>query len=374
MSFSIRIVSSSSLYKCPINFGPFSLPYVIVIVLLLLSCCEGKVKIPDGLDVPAVFAFGDSIVDQGMNNYIKTIIKANFVPYGADLNGGNPSGRFCNGRTPADLVASELGIKELVPAYLDPQLKTQDMITGVSFASGGTGYDPQTPEIASVISLPTQVNYFKEYIGKLKGFVGEERANYILNNALYLVVAGSDDLANTYFTIGIRKLQYDIPSYADLMVSGASTFIEEIYNLGARRYVVFGAPPIGCLPSQRTLAGGLLRICKDEYNQAAQIVNSKLEPATESLTTKLSGSRVVFVDIYNPLLDLILHPQDHGFEVADKGCCGTGDIEVSVLCNKHSPTCSDHSKYIFWDSYHPTERAYTVIISELLKVYINRFL
>lgn len=44
-------------------------------------------------------------------------------------------------------TAAELGIKELVPAYLDPSLQIKDLPTGVSFASGGTGYDPQTSKL-----------------------------------------------------------------------------------------------------------------------------------------------------------------------------------------------------------------------------------
>lgn len=67
---------------------------------------------------------------------------------------------------------------------------------------------------------------FKEYVGRLKGIVGEERTNFILSNALFLVVAGSDDLANTYFTIRLRKLQYDVPAYTDLMVNSASSFVK----------------------------------------------------------------------------------------------------------------------------------------------------
>lgn len=42
----------------------------------------------------------------------------------------------------------ELGIKELLPAYLDPTLQAEDLITGVNFASGGAGYDPLTSELA----------------------------------------------------------------------------------------------------------------------------------------------------------------------------------------------------------------------------------
>jgi len=40
-----------------------------------------------------------------------------------------------------------LGIKEYLPAYLDPNLKSSDLVTGVGFASGASGYDPLTPKI-----------------------------------------------------------------------------------------------------------------------------------------------------------------------------------------------------------------------------------
>lgn len=78
----------------------------------------------------------------------------------------------------------------------------------------------------SVLSLPDQLEMFKAYISKLKALVGEERTDYIIANSIYFVVAGSDDLANTYYTVGARRLQYDVPSYADLMVNYASAFIQ----------------------------------------------------------------------------------------------------------------------------------------------------
>ncbi|KAG6419711.1 hypothetical protein SASPL_116221 [Salvia splendens] len=337
----------------------------------MMSCCEGRVNLPPNVTVPAVYAFGDSIVDQGANNHVATLVKCNFPPYGKDLNGAVPTGRFSNGKTPPDIIAEELGVKELIPAYLDPNLKPQDLPTGVSFASGGCGFDPQTAQIVSAISLSDQLKHFKEYIGKLKAAVGEEKGNFILANSLYLVVAGSDDLANTYFTIGLRRKQYDIASYTDLMVSSASNFIQELYKLGARRIAVFGTPPIGCLPAQRTLAGGIARMCSEEENQAAQMVNEKLSLELASLAKSLPQSKLVYVNIYDPLLDLIQQPQNHGFEVSDKGCCGTGNIEVVILCNKLSGTCSDDSKYVFWDSYHPTERAYRALVDLVLHKYIK---
>lgn len=69
--------------------------------------------------------------------------------------------------------------------------------------------------------MADQLNNFKGYIEKLKGIVGEERTRFILANSLFIVVASSNDLANTYFTLGVRKLHYDISSYTDLMVSSS---------------------------------------------------------------------------------------------------------------------------------------------------------
>jgi hypothetical protein len=56
--------------------------------------------------VPAILVFGDSIVDTGNNNAVLTLTKSNFRPYGKDLNGGVPTGRFSNGRIPTDFVGS----------------------------------------------------------------------------------------------------------------------------------------------------------------------------------------------------------------------------------------------------------------------------
>ncbi|XP_057974829.1 GDSL esterase/lipase EXL3-like [Malania oleifera] len=344
--------------------------------LLILSnevwTAEGVVELPNNEKIPAVIVFGDSIVDPGNNNNLITLIKCNFPPYGRDYMGGKPTGRFCNGKVPSDLIAQELGVRDIIPAYLDPNLESTDLLTGVSFASGATGFDPLTPKIPSVLSLSDQLNMFKEYTGKLKKIVGEEKTNDTLTRSLYLVVAGSDDIANTYYLI--RHLEYDIASYTDLTANLASSFLKKLYKLGARRIAVFGAPPLGCLPSRRTLSGGLLRECSEEYNQAGQLFNSKLSAKLDSLNRDLPRARMVYIDIYNPLLDLIQNPSKSGFEVVDKGCCGTGTIEVVVLCNELNPfTCSNVSRYIFWDSYHPTEKAYKILIDQLLQKYIRSF-
>ncbi|KAJ4702163.1 GDSL esterase/lipase [Melia azedarach] len=359
---------SSSSSFCPTTF------LLSVFAFSFVCNTTASINIPNNETVPAVIVFGDSIVDTGNNNNLRTIVKCDFPPYGKDFKGAIPTGRFCNGKVPADLLAEELGIKELVPAYVSETLSPSDLLTGVCFASGGAGYDPLTSKLVSVLSLSDQLEYFKEYVGKLKALVGEDRTNFILSKSIFLVVAGSDDIANTYFILRARKAQYDVPAYTDLMANSASDFLNQLHGLGARRIAVFSAPPIGCVPSQRTLAGGTERECAENYNQAALLFNKKLSAKLDSLKSSLPNSKIVYIDVYSPLLDLIQNPQKYGFEVVNEGCCGTGNIEVAVLCNQlTSSTCPNVSSYVFWDSYHPTERAYKTLVKLLLQKYVGEF-
>ncbi|KAK4481400.1 hypothetical protein RD792_012290 [Penstemon davidsonii] len=311
-------------------------------VFLSLLCCiaEAVINLPKNSTIPAVIVFGDSIVDTGNNNNMKTIFKVNYPPYGQDFMGGKPTGRFSDGKVPSDLIAEELGIKALVPAYFDPALQAQDLLTGVNFASGGAGYDPLTSDLASVLSLSDQLEMFKDYITKLKQIAGEERTSSILSKSIFLLVTGSNDIINTYFGTPLRKSNYDISSYTDLLVSYGSSFLQDLYKLGARRIAVFGLPPLGCLPSQRTLKGGAERECVEIYNQVADLFNKKLSIELNSINSQFPDARVKYIDIYNLPLDIIHNPQKYGFRISNKGCCGTGTIEVAFLCKY---TCSDAS-------------------------------
>ena len=333
------------------------------------------VSLPNNETVPAVFVFGDSIVDSGNNNYINTIIKCDFLPYGRDFGGGNqPTGRFSNGLVPSDIVAAKFGVKKFLPAYLDPRLKLEDLITGVSFASGGAGYDPLTSQLLSVISLTGQLEMLKDYMKKIEEAVGRKKREIIVSKSIYIVCIGSDDIANTYAQTPFRRLQYDIPSYTDFMASEASKFLKELYGLGGRRIGVFNIPVIGCVPSQRTIGGGKLRECSNSSNQAAELFNSKLFFKMRALQKEHPNARFVYLDSYNPFMDIIQNPTKYGFNETEKGCCGTGKIEVGILCNPFSlDTCTNPSDYVFWDSYHPTEKTYHVLSSLVLDHKINDF-
>ncbi|XP_057422693.1 GDSL esterase/lipase EXL3-like [Lotus japonicus] len=347
----------------------------LTMLLLVVSCCKtkGVIKLPPNVSIPAVLVFGDSIMDTGNNNNLVTIARCNFRPYGEDFHGGVPTGRFSNGKVPSDFAVEELGIKELLPAYLDPNLHPSELATGVNFASGGAGYDPMTAKLQPCIDLAGQLKLFKEYIGKLRRLVGKDRTKFILANSLVLVVLGSNDISNTYFLSGARQKEYDFPSYADLLVSLASNFFKELLGLGVRRIGVFSSPPVGCVPFQRTMAGGIERQCVEHYNDAVVLFNRKLQKGINSLNQHFPNGRIVYFDIYNPLLDIIVNSQKHGYEVSDRGCCGTGIIEVTYLCNHFGTTCPNVLDYVFWDSFHPTEGIYKSLVGPILQKYVYQF-
>ncbi|CAO2814218.1 unnamed protein product [Amaranthus hypochondriacus] len=120
-------------------------PFFIIIFIIGIGVVDGK--------VPAVIVFGDSTVDTGNNNWIDTSLKSNFEPYGRDFEGGRPTGRFSNGRVPVDFFSEYYGLPKYVPPYLDPSYGIQDFVTGVNFASAGTGYDNTTASVLERILI-----------------------------------------------------------------------------------------------------------------------------------------------------------------------------------------------------------------------------
>lgn len=96
-----------------------------------------------------------------------------------------------------------------------------------------------------------------------------------------------------------------------------------------------GLPPIGCVPSQRTLGGGITRECVDLRNQAAKSFNSKLAQQLKMLEANLPGSKVIYIDIYTILDNLILRPSDYGNSILHHmtSIC----YFVRMLCTSNDP-------------------------------------
>nr|CAD1820474.1 unnamed protein product [Ananas comosus var. bracteatus] len=58
---------------------------------------------------------------------------------------------------------------------------------------------------------------------------------------------------------------------------------------------------VGCVPAQRTLAGGIHRKCAHQSNELAQKYNRELREEVNRLMAKLQGTKIIYLDIYSDL-------------------------------------------------------------------------
>lgn len=107
--------------------------------------------------------------------------------------------------------------------------------------------------------------------------------------------------------------------------------MQELYGLGARRIGVVGLPVLGCVPSQRTIDGGISRACSDFENQAAVLFNNKLSSQMDALKKQFQEARLVYLDLYNPLLHLIQNPAKYGNHQSDTSITIIHHLQSSQL-------------------------------------------
>ncbi|PSR89900.1 GDSL esterase/lipase [Actinidia chinensis var. chinensis] len=317
--------------------------------------------------VPALFIFGDSVVDAGNNNNLYTIVKANFPPYGRDFIQHKSTGRFCNGKLASDFTAENIGFTSYPPAYLSKSASGKNLLIGANFASGASGYYEATAKLYHTIPLSKQLAYYKEYQTKLVGIAGKANASSIISGSVYFISAGSSDFVQNYYINPLLYKVYTPDQFSDILIQSYATFIQELYGLGARKIGVTTLPPLGCLPAAITIFGEDSNECVEKLNKVAISFNNKLNVTSQSLQNKLSNLTLVVLDIYQPLYGLVTKPADNGFAEARKACCGTGLLETSILCNAKSPgTCANASEYVFWDGFHPTEAANKILSDDLI--------
>ncbi|CAL9752533.1 unnamed protein product [Musa acuminata subsp. burmannicoides] len=315
-------------------------------------------------DFSAVLYFGDSTLDTGNNGYILTLVRGNHPPYGRDFPGSVATGRLSNGLLVPDLLCSALEIKQLSPPFMDPNLSDDDIRTGVNFASAGSGFDDATSALLNTMPISRQLEMFEEYLARLKAVAGEEDAKRIVSDALFLVSAGTNDFLLNYYDLPTTtRTAMTIDEYQDFLLQNLHKFLKDSYDLGGRRFIVVGLPPIGCLPLQMTLSvvHSVVRTCVDEQNSDARHYNSKLKHLLLKTQQSLPGSKFVYLDLYDFLMEVLNNAAKHGFHETKRGCCGTGLFEVGPLCNRLNPACPDASRFVFYDAIHPSQRFYELI-------------
>ncbi|KAK9048479.1 hypothetical protein SSX86_032558 [Deinandra increscens subsp. villosa] len=313
-----------------------------------------------GPQVPCFFIFGDSLVDNGNNNGLVTLSRANYRPYGIDFPQG-ASGRFTNGRTFVDALAQLLGFRYNIPPFA--RTRGPAILRGVNLASGAAGIRDETGNnLGDHISMNQQVSNFGSIVQQMRRYYRQDTnaLGSYLGKCIFYSGMGSNDYLNNYFMHDSYNTwtQFTPQAYANALIHDYSNQLTALYNLGARKLIVTGVGEVGCIPYELARFNGTSGRCNEEINNAIKLFNSGLRKLVDRFNKAgLQGSQFVYLDSIQTARDLIVNAQSYGFEVFDKGCCGVGRNNGQLTCLPLQQACRDRSKYIFWDAFHPTEAA-----------------
>ncbi|CAI0475282.1 unnamed protein product [Linum tenue] len=270
-------------------------------LLLQLHCATAQ-------QVPCYFIFGDSLVDNGNNNQLQSLARADYMPYGIDFPGG-PTGRFSNGKTTVDVIAEQLGFNGYIPPYVSA--RGQAVLRGVNYASAAAGIREETGrQLGGRISFSGQVRNYQNTVRQVVSLLGSEAA---------------------------------------------------AANLLNRKFALIGVGQIGCSPSELAQNSPDGRTCVQRINAANSIFNDKLRSLVDRFNGNTPDARFIYINAYGIFQDLIDSPARFGLRVTNAGCCGVGRNNGQITCLPFQTPCRNRNEYLFWDAFHPTEAANIVV-------------
>ncbi|XP_062095940.1 GDSL esterase/lipase At5g45670-like [Humulus lupulus] len=333
---------------------------IIVVFLSVFAVVMSGVR--GAPQVPCYFIFGDSLVDNGNNNQLQSLARANYLPYGIDFPNG-PSGRFSNGKTTVDVVAELLGFDDYIPPYATA--RGQQILGGVNFASAAAGIREETGrQLGGRISFSGQVENYRNTVSQVVDLLGDENtaADY-LSRCIYSIGLGSNDYLNNYFMPQFYDTgnRYTPDQYANVLIQDYVENLKTLYNYGARRFALFGIGQIGCSPNELAQNSQDGKTCVEKINSANRIFNSRLKGTVDQLNSQFTDARFIYIDSYGIFQDIIQSPSSYGFRVTNAGCCGVGRNNGQITCLPLQTPCQNRDEYLFWDAFHPTEAGNVVV-------------
>lgn len=312
--------------------------------------------------VPCYFIFGDSLVDNGNNNNIQSLARANYLPYGIDFPHG-PTGRFSNGKTTVDIIAEQLGFNNYPPP--NAAARGQQILAGVNYASAAAGIRPETGrQLGARIDFAGQVNNYKNTVGQVVNLLGGQAAAADhLSKCIYSIGMGSNDYLNNYFMplVYPTSRQYTPEQYATALIQQYAQQLRDLYSYGARKFALIGIGQIGCSPNALAQNSPDGATCVQRINSANQIFNSKLRALVDQFNQNTPDAKYIYINAYGIFQDLISSPASFGFRVTNAGCCGVGRNRGQITCLPFQTPCRNRNEYLFWDAFHPTEAANVIV-------------
>ena len=283
-----------------------------------------------------LYFFGDSLSDTG-----------NLFAASGGFPGGpypqSPSyfdGRFSNGPVWAEYFAGALGLSNDAKAAL---------LGGNNFAVGGDTVLPSPILRPDSTTLPIQLGL---YLGATGGIADE--------NALYVIMGGSNDVADILATPGLS--QADISSQLFNVIGALGQMVADLYAAGAKHILLANIPDLSDTPLVQ--------------------LNPGLAPFAPGISD-LSLLFAMGIDIidqnaaFAPGLDLDVLDLFGLGKAAKAGLGGFTNITDPCIDNNFAPSLNgtnncgplgsyDAAGHLYWDVEHPTTAAHRLIADAAL--------
>ncbi|GJY63310.1 GDSL esterase/lipase [Tanacetum coccineum] len=231
----------------------------------------------------------------------------------------------------------------IVLLHLEPFVESEEPQVPCYFIFGDSlvdsGNNNQLMTASKVNYPPYGIDFSEKASGRFTN--GRTSANLIGEHL------GFDEYIPTYAVATDEQINKGV-NYA----SGSAGIREEtgshltLYNLGARKIVVFGLARIGCIPAEIGRFGTHGKLCVDPLNEAAKIFNDKLKCLVDELNNINSDGRFTFINVTS-----ISAPQGD-FPLPNEPCC---QVREDWQCTPNTDPCRLRALSLFFDGFHPTE-------------------
>ncbi|KAG8380208.1 hypothetical protein BUALT_Bualt07G0169500 [Buddleja alternifolia] len=274
-------------------------------------------------------------------------------------------------------VIAERAKLPVIPPYLHPRKRNyQNIYHGVNFASAGAGVLSDTFQ-GLVIDLRTQLKYYKREVAQLKSQKGHSNSSTILSSAVYLFSIGTNDYISPFLLNSSLLASYSHSKYVKMVIGNLTIVVKEIYKNGGRKFRFLNLGELGCLPGLRILRPETKGGCLEEASDLAKLHNKALHKLLSKMKQQLHGFKYFIYDFNTNLNQKITQPLQYGLKEGKKACCGTGLFNGIFSCGgkrliKEFKVCENPGEFVFWDSYHLTERVYKQMADQMWSIGIKK--
>ena len=305
---------------------------LMVALLALLPFTTATIAADKEHGYSRIFIFGASFIDPG-NRYADTglISSPPFIdplaPVAYEVGGH----RATNGRTWVEVMAQEMGLtKWAKPAYRDP-------VFGNYAYDHARVRDVDPPYIVFAPSVGDQIDAWKNNGYCTGGPMSP------MNDTLFVVDTGAADLLDIMVPPG----GVDPDSIFFAILTAMGNHIVELYNCGARNFLVADLLPLGIAPGV-ALVGD-----PEEANQLAETFNWFLGQVISDITEALPGTNIKTTGFYGFGEAMIEFSEELGFTNVTEPCVTFWVVEDAY--------CDNPKEYFFWDYLHPTKAAHALL-------------